>query len=75
MTSGSSLEIVGCRGRLEASTVFNPILESSRQPLSIPRAFHGSEENGAQVGWQRGCLMRSLLGDGVFPRVGVQWTG
>jgi hypothetical protein len=32
-----------CQGRLEASMVFGPILESSRLPFSIPLAAHGSE--------------------------------
>jgi hypothetical protein len=30
--------------------VFGPILESSRLPLTVPRAFHDSEEIGAWVG-------------------------
>jgi hypothetical protein len=30
--------------------VFGPILESSRLPLTVPQALHGSEENGARVG-------------------------
>jgi hypothetical protein len=36
MTSGSSLEKVGCRGRLEASTVFRSVLEPSRLLLIVP---------------------------------------
>jgi hypothetical protein len=34
--------------------VFGPILESSRLPLTIPWALHGSGVNGAQVGSWRG---------------------
>jgi hypothetical protein len=52
-----------------------PVLKSSRLPLSIPQALHGSKVNDAQVNSQRGCLTRSLLGDDVFPRGGVRWTG
>jgi hypothetical protein len=74
MTSGSRHEMSICQGRLEASTVFGPVLESSKFPLSIPRALHGCEVNGALVILRRGCLARSLLGDDVFPRGGVQWT-
>jgi hypothetical protein len=55
--------------------VFGPIIESSRLPLPIPRALHGSEVNGARVILRRGCLARSLLGDNVFPRGGVRWIG
>jgi hypothetical protein len=55
--------------------VFMPILESSRLPLSVPWAIHGSEVTGARVGSWRGCLARSLLGDDVFPRGGVRWIG
>jgi hypothetical protein len=72
MTNGSSHEIVGW---LEASTVFGPVLESYRLPLSIPRALHVSEVNGAWVGPRRGCLARSLLADDDFPRGGVWRTG
>jgi hypothetical protein len=50
--------------------VFGAVLKSSRLPLSIPQALHGSEVNGARVGSWRGCLVRSLLGDNVFPRGG-----
>jgi hypothetical protein len=46
--------------------VFGLVLESSRLPLSIPRALHGSEANGAWVGSQRGCLARPLLADDVL---------
>jgi hypothetical protein len=51
---------------LEAFTVFGTILESSRLPLTVPWALHGSGKNGARVGSWRGCLVRSLLdGDEV----------
>jgi hypothetical protein len=42
--------------------VFRPVLESPRLPLTIPRAFHGSGVDGAQVGSWGGYLARSLLG-------------
>jgi hypothetical protein len=64
-----------CQCQLEASTLFGPVLESSRLPLFIPLALSGSEVNGAQVGSFRGCLARSLLDDDVFPCGGVRWTG
>jgi hypothetical protein len=48
--------------------VFRPILESSRLPLTVPWALHGSGENGARVGSWRGCLVRSLLGGNIFLR-------
>jgi hypothetical protein len=35
---------------LEAYMVFETILESSRLPLSVPPALHGSDLNGAPVG-------------------------
>jgi hypothetical protein len=54
--------------------VFEPALESFRLPLSIPRALHGSEVNGARVSLWIGCLARSLVGDNVFRDIGVQWT-
>jgi hypothetical protein len=49
--------------------VFGPIMGSSKLPLTIPRALHGSGVNGAWVGSWRGCLARSLLGGDVFPCV------
>jgi hypothetical protein len=49
MTSGSRLEKVGLLRSLEASTVFGPILESSRLPLTVLRALHGSGVNDAQA--------------------------
>jgi hypothetical protein len=55
--------------------VFELVLESCRLPLSVPWALHDSEVNGPRVGSRRGCLARSLLGDDVFPRGGVQWIG
>jgi hypothetical protein len=55
--------------------VFGTILESSRLPLAIPWALHGSEVNGAQVGSWRGCLGRSLLGGDVFPQGVMSWMG
>jgi hypothetical protein len=55
--------------------VFGPFLESSRPPLIVPRALHGSGGNGARVGSWRGCLVRSLLGDDVFPHGAMRWTG
>jgi hypothetical protein len=60
MTSGSRLEEVGFLGRLEASTVFGPVLESSMLPLTVPRALHGSGGNIARV---------------VFPRGTMRWMG
>jgi hypothetical protein len=52
--------------------VFGPVSESSRLPLSVPRALHDSEVNDARVGSWSGCLERSLLSDDVFPR-GAMW--
>jgi hypothetical protein len=60
---------------MEASTVFRHVLESSRLPLSIPHALHGSEVNGVRVGSWRDCLVRSLLGDDVFPHGGMRRIG
>jgi hypothetical protein len=54
--------------------VFGPILESSRLPLTVPWALHGSGENGAQVGSWRGCLVRSLLGGNMFLFEAMRWT-
>jgi hypothetical protein len=48
--------------------VFEPIMGSSRLPLSIPQTLHGSEFNGVWVGSWRGCLARSFLGDDIFSR-------
>jgi hypothetical protein len=53
--------------------MFGPILESSKLPLTVPWALHGSGENGAWVGSKRYCLMRSLLGGDVFPRGTMRW--
>jgi hypothetical protein len=55
--------------------VFGPILESSRLPLTAPQALHNSGGNGARVGSQRGYLVRSSLGDDVFPREAMRRTG
>jgi hypothetical protein len=63
------------QGRLEAYTVFGPILESSRLPIFVPWALPGGEVNGAQVGSWRDCLAMSLLGGDVFPRGVVRWMG
>jgi hypothetical protein len=49
MSSGFRLEKVGLL-RLEASTVFGPILESSKLPLTVPQALHNSVGNGALIG-------------------------
>jgi hypothetical protein len=45
--------------------VFGPVLESSRLPLTVPRALHDNGENGARVGSWRGCLVRSLRGSSL----------
>jgi hypothetical protein len=55
--------------------MFEPVLESSRLPLSVPQVLHGSEVNGAGVDLCRGFLERSLLGDDIFSRGGVRWIG
>jgi hypothetical protein len=55
--------------------LFGPILESSRLPLTIPQALHGSWENGASVYTKRGCLVRSLHGGDVFPCGVMMWMG
>jgi hypothetical protein len=49
MTSGSSLERSVLRVQLEASTVSDPVLVSSRFPPTIPRALHGSGVDGAWI--------------------------
>jgi hypothetical protein len=64
-----------CRGRLEASTVFGPILESSRLPLTVPQALHASGVDDARVGSWRGCLANSLLSGDIFPRGTIRWMG
>jgi hypothetical protein len=75
MTSGSKLEKSVHRGQLMASTVFGPILESSKLPPTIPQALHNNGVDGAWVGlW--GCwLARYLLGGDVFPRGAMRWMG
>jgi hypothetical protein len=47
--------------------MFEPILESSRLPPTIPQALHDSGVDGTQVGSWGGCLAKSLLGNDVFP--------
>jgi hypothetical protein len=46
---GPVLRRLVCRGWLEASMVFRPILECSMLPLTIPQALHNSGKNGARV--------------------------
>jgi hypothetical protein len=58
-----------------ASTVFEHVLESSRLPLTIPQALHDSGVDGAQVGFWRRCLAKSLLGGDVFPHGAMRWMG
>jgi hypothetical protein len=55
--------------------VFKSILESSRLPLTISQALHGSGVNNSQFSSWRGCLARSLLGGDVFPHGVMRWTG
>jgi hypothetical protein len=55
--------------------VFEPVLESSKLPLTVLRALDDSGVNGARVGAWRGCLVRSLLGSDVFPRGAMRWMG
>jgi hypothetical protein len=74
MTSGSSLEKVGLLRLVEASMLFGPVLESSRLALTVPPALHRIGENGARVSSWRVCLVRSLLGDDVFPHGAMRWT-
>jgi hypothetical protein len=50
--------------RLEASTVFGLVLESSHWLLGFP----GDEVDDTQVGPCRGCVVRSFLCGGIFPR-------
>jgi hypothetical protein len=57
MTSGSKIQ----DSRLGASTVFRPVLESSRPPSVYIRSLHGGRGVGCRVGSWRGCLMRSFL--------------
>jgi hypothetical protein len=64
-----------CRGLLDASTVFGPVLEPSRLPLIVPWALNGCGEDGAQVSSWRGCLVRYLLGGDIFPYGAMRWTG
>jgi hypothetical protein len=48
--------------------VLGPVLESSRLPLTVFQALHGSGVDGTQVSSWRGCIARSLLGSDMFPR-------
>jgi hypothetical protein len=72
---GPDLRRLVHRGQLEASTVFGPVLASSRLSPTIPRALHSSGVDGAWVDSWGGCLARSLLGDNVFPRGAMRWVG
>jgi hypothetical protein len=54
---------------LETSTVFRPVLESSRLSLC------GSDVNDAHVGSWRGCFIMSWLGDNSFPCGMMRWMG
>jgi hypothetical protein len=46
MTIGPDLRRSVHQGRLEASTVFRPVLESSKLPPTIPLALHGNGVDG-----------------------------
>jgi hypothetical protein len=63
------------RGRLEAFTVFGPILESSRFSLSLYHGVLGSEVNVAQVGSWRCCFVMPWLGDDFLPHGMIWWMG
>jgi hypothetical protein len=63
-----------CRDGLDASTVFEPVLESSNLPLTIPQALQDSGMGGAQVSSWIGCLARSIVGGDVFPQGAMRWT-
>jgi hypothetical protein len=54
--------------------VFDPILESSRLPPTVPWALHNSGVDGARVSTWGGCLARSLLGSDIFPHGTIRWT-
>jgi hypothetical protein len=60
------------RGRLEASTVFDPILESSGLSLHSQGPLDG-EVNDARAGSCRDCFGMSLLGGDVVSRGVVRW--
>jgi hypothetical protein len=52
--------------QLEASTVFGPVLESSRPPsVYIGSLLDGRGVSSRVESW-RGCLTRSFLGGGIF---------
>jgi hypothetical protein len=46
MTIGPDMRRSVHQGRLEASTVFGPVLESSKLPPTIPLALHGNGVDG-----------------------------
>jgi hypothetical protein len=71
MTSKSKYRIVGCG----ASTLFRPILESSRPPSAYIGSLLDGEGVGSRVGSWRGCLTRSFLGGDVFLRGAMRWMG
>jgi hypothetical protein len=73
MTSGSGLEMVGLR-LPRCSGLFWSLPGSLSLSLSVPRALHDSEVNGARVGSWRGRLARSLLRDDIFPHGAVRRT-
>jgi hypothetical protein len=76
VSSNSSLSERGkysCAPCLEATTVFGPVLESSRLSPTVPRTVHNSGVDGARVGSSGCCLARSLLGSDVFPHGGMRW--
>jgi hypothetical protein len=58
---GQAMRRSGCKSWLEPSTVFGPILESSRLPPTIPRALHGSGVDGTRVDSWGGFLAMSFL--------------
>jgi hypothetical protein len=64
-----------CRGRLEDSTVFEPILETSRLPPTIPWVLHDSGVDGARISFWGDWLARSLHGDDIFPHGVMRWMG
>jgi hypothetical protein len=61
---------------MEASTVFGPILESSRLYLSLcSLGLPSSEVTDDQDGSWRGCFVMSSLGSKFFPRGVMRWMG
>jgi hypothetical protein len=76
MTSGLRLEMVGLArliGGFYGVRVCSEVFRSLS--LFVPRALHSTEVNCVQVDSWRGCLARFLLGNDVFHRGVVQWTG